>query len=129
MDYKYRQKVINAMYDLCKEGSFKNNPYIDDIIKAIEDIPSNNSEWIPVSENLPEDGTYLVTRKIWGKSVINIVSYARNLYIVDKFDFADKKGKDGWYGYDYESGYYEVTESIIAWQELPEPYKEGEGKK
>ena len=37
--YKYRQKVINAMYDLCKEGSFKNNPHIDDIIKAIEGIP------------------------------------------------------------------------------------------
>lgn len=121
-DYKYRQKVINAMYDLCKEGSFKNNPHIDDIIKAIECIPLDKSGWIPVSERLPEDGAYLVTRKTYGKPIIDIVKYAKDLYTVDKFDFVDKKGKDGWYSYDYESGYYEVTESIIAWQELPKPY-------
>lgn len=43
-------------------------------------------------------------------------------YIIDKFDFADKKGEGGWYGYDYDFGFYEVTESIIAWRELLEPY-------
>lgn len=121
-EYINKQKVINAMYDLCKEGSFKNNPHIDDIIKAIENIPPDSTPWISVSENPPKDGTYLVTKKIYGKSVIDIVSYARSLYIVDKFDFADKKGKGGWYDYDSEYGYYEVTESIIAWQELPKPY-------
>ena len=121
-EYKYRQKVINAMYDLCKEGSFKNNPHIDDIIKAIEGIPLDKSEWIPVSERLPEDGAYLVTRKTNRRNAIGIANYATDLYPIDKFDFVDKKGKDGWYEYDYESGYYEVTESIIAWQELPEPY-------
>lgn len=121
-EYKYRQKVINAMYDLCKEGSFKNNPHIDDIIKAIEGIPLDKSEWIPTSEKLPKDGAYLVTRKTYGKPIIDTVKYATDLYTIDKFDFVDKKGKDGWYEYDYESGYYEVTESIIAWQELPKPY-------
>jgi hypothetical protein len=121
-EYKYRQKVINAMYGLCKEGSFKNNPHIDDIIKAIEGIPLCKSGWNPVGERLPEDGAYLVTRKTNRGNAIGIASYAKDLYTIDKFDFVDKNGKGGWYEYDYECGYYEVTESIIAWQELPKPY-------
>ena len=85
-DYKYRQKVITAMYDLCKEGSFKNNPHIDDIIKAIEGIPLCKSGWNPVSEKLPEDGAYLVTRKTYGKPIIDTVKYAKDLYTVDEFE-------------------------------------------
>lgn len=79
-------------------------------------------KWIPVSERPPKDGTYHVTRKTNRGNVIGMASYAKDLYPIDRFDFADKKGEDGWYQYDYEGGYYEVTESIIAWMPLPKPY-------
>jgi len=125
-EYINKQKVITAMYGLCKVGSFKDNPHIDDIINTIEDISSYKFAWIPVSEKPLKDGAYLVTRKTYGKPIIDTVKYAKDLYTIDKFDFADKKGQSGWYGYDSDFGYYEVTESIIAWMSLPEVYKESE---
>ena len=100
----------------------------------IYDLPSVTSaqrmgRWIPVSERLPEeDGEYLVTVKPTFKNMRNYIrhcDFARNLYLVDEYDFVDKKGVAGFYKYDSEYGYYEMTE-VIAWCELPEPYKEGE---
>jgi len=83
------------------------------------------NKWIPVSERLPEDGTYLVTaERIVGEPVINIKSFAKDLHKVDEFDFP--KHKCGWYGgwYDYDSeyGYWEDT-SVRAWMPLPKPYE------
>ena len=81
-----------------------------------------NGGWIPVSEKLPEeDGEYLVTVKGM-RNYIKCCYFARNLYLVDEYDFVDKKGVAGFYKYDSEYGFYEVTE-VIAWCELPEPYK------
>ena len=98
-------------------------------VEALEQEP-NKSEiltgWIPVSERLPEeDGEYLVTVKPTFKNMRNYIKhcdFARNLYLVDEYDFVDKKGVAGFYKYDSEYGYYEMTE-VIAWCELPEPYK------
>lgn len=74
--------------------------------KLLEDIESLNNGWIPCSERLPEDGTCVLTcnksghiyREIWGGC------YTVNHYPATKF------------GYD--------SETIIAWQPLPAPYKE-----
>lgn len=95
----------------------------------VERVNAIPHEWIPVSENLPEDGTYLITRKnIINTPIVSICSFAKNLYLIDDFDFYDKKGKSGWYDYDGEIGYCEV-DGIIAWMPLPEPYKsESENK-
>ena len=85
------------------------------------------SRWIPVSERLPEDGTYLVTleRFYGGEPIINIRSFAKDLNKVDKFDFP--KHKCGWYDYDSEYGYWEDTE-VIAWKPLPKPYESQESE-
>ena len=81
------------------------------------------SEWIPVSERLPKDGTYLVTvKRITSHPNVDIDSFAKDLYKVDEFDFYDKKGKCGWYNYDSEYGYWE-DDRVIAWMPLPEPYE------
>ena len=95
----------------------------------IRNAPSVKPEpkrWIPCSERLPEeDGEYLVTVKPTFKNMRNYIKhcdFARNLYLVDEYDFVDKKGIAGFYKYDSEYGYYEMTE-VIAWCELPEPYK------
>ena len=88
---------------------------------AIELLSTNKSEWISVSERLPEDGDYLVTiESIDGTLRINMRSFAKDLNKVDKFDFS--KHKSGWYDYDTEYGYWEDTR-VIAWMPLPEPYK------
>lgn len=91
-------------------------------IQALE-----QTRWIPVSERLPEDGTYLVTleRFYGGEPIINIRSFAKDLNKVDKFDFP--KHKCGWYDYDSEYGYWEDTE-VIAWMPLPKPYEPQESE-
>lgn len=72
-------------------------------------------------------GSYLVTIQDIG---VTILSYAKDLYKVDDFDFGKYKGKKhaGWYDYDSEYGFIEY-DGIIAWQELPEPYKEADDDK
>ena len=70
------------------------------IASIIENQPKTG-EWIPCSERLPEkEGKYLVTLDKW-----NIVSFA---------DFKNLK---------YNPHF---NAPVIAWQPLPEPFKEGE---
>lgn len=79
--------------------------------------------WISVEEKLPEEeGQYIVTTKFG----IKISSFSNNLYKLDKYDFADYKGKQrkGFYNYDSEYGYFE--QDILAWMPTPEPYREDE---
>lgn len=81
-----------------------------------------DQKWIPVSERLPDlDGTYLVTIAYTDRRVIEIVSYAKNLSEIDKYDFRGDRS-DGWYSHDGEYGYYTIN-NVIAWQPLPSPYK------
>lgn len=83
------------------------------------------SGWISCKDRLPKkNGDYLVTISSHNDSYvrIDILSFAKNLYKVDWYDFAGKK-RPGWYDYDSEYGFIEYSE-VIAWQELPEPYKE-----
>lgn len=64
-----------------------------------------------------KSGTYLVVTKSIGTH-ISIANFAKNLYKIDNYDFYDAK-KSGWYKYDSEYGYYEIT-NVVAWTELPE---------
>lgn len=74
---------------------------------AIENL--EKTRWIPVSERLPKDGKTVIA------SVKGCI-YPEARYV---------KG----YGWEwaYESGadYWEELEDVIAWCELPKPYKEG----
>lgn len=65
------------------------------------------------------DCEYLVT----SRSGLSILSFAKDLYRVDEYDFWDKKGVSGWFDYDSEYGYIEA-DGVIAWMPLPEEYKE-----
>ena len=65
------------------------------------------SEWIPVSERLPDhNGTYLTTMKYTGKSTGTIYIDLEETF----FDIA--RG--------FNVG---VNEEVLAWMPLPEPYK------
>lgn len=88
------------------------------------------SEWVPVTERLPEkDGKYLVCEK-WDCGYgaiynIRVVSYSLNLNKVDKYDFHGKEYKrPGWFDYDSEYGHFETGRDITHWMPLPTPPKE-----
>jgi hypothetical protein len=103
----------------------------DDFIALCADEGGSEklNRWIPVSEKLPSDGKYLVTRgDVIGRPMIGMRYFSKDLSKVDEFDFVDKKGISGWCEYDSEYGWY-IDDKVIAWCELPEPYKAEESEK
>lgn len=89
---------------------------ISGIIRShMDDAPDNNDGWIPVSEKLPEagDGKYY--------PLLNV----QTSYGAVKCGFYRVRD-DRWYI--YEEFYNEFIEAnkkeVVAWQPLPEPYKE-----
>ena len=79
-------------------------------------------KWIPCSERMPEEEKdYLIAHK-WADHVYySVEEYASDLYEVEEFDFADKKGIPGFYHFDDELGYSQVE--AVAWMEI-EPWGE-----
>lgn len=86
----------------------------------------DEKNWISVKDGLPKkDGDYLCTVKgLYGYSSIQILSFANKLSKADEFEFFGIN-RAGWYDYDSEAGNYEVG-TVVAWMELPKPYKEEE---
>lgn len=82
--------------------------------EVIERLKSTN--WIPVSERLPEeDGRYLVTFKYGIK--VCMVGYGSCKRTVLGYPIGH-----GWYS--LEEAQYYAEDSIIAWMPLPEHYEE-----
>lgn len=74
---------------------------IDELQEAIEQEEKENG-WIPVSERLPEDGTYITT--------------------LDGELIGQEEPFTGMCG--IENGKWDDEDCVIAWRPLPEPYKE-----
>ena len=75
----------------------------------------NQTEWIPVSERLPEKrGMYIVTEKVF--SLDDREHTGRFNRMTEQVEFCNGKWQ--------RARFYEV----VAWMPLPEPYKEGEGE-
>ena len=90
---------------------------LDDIEKIIH--KHMNDGWIPVEERLPEEyGEYLVTivplaGYLWAKRII--ANFSDLMGIVKKpIFYTGKVGK-----IDFE----DITDMVIAWRPLPEPYR------
>lgn len=66
-------------------------------------------KWIPISERLPEDGTWNIWQSKTG--ALSIERYKEDAY--DHF---------------YPSGRFFSLEDAVAWMPLPERYKESEGE-
>jgi hypothetical protein len=88
----------------------KNNNYAVQSVKmAIDALESQlTNGWIPVTERLPEEGRYLVTT-VYGE--------------VKESEFGSQK----WWQIDNSMislVWEEEPSKVVAWQPLPEPYKE-----
>jgi hypothetical protein len=86
------------------------------------------SEWILCKDRLPtKDGQYLVTEEGVYDNYVDVLYFALDLYNANELAFRDKKGQSGWYVSDSEYGDY-MVDDVLAWQELPKPYKEQKEK-
>lgn len=123
-DDEIRRKAADAIEELqkCIDGLEADN---DNLCERIKDL----SKWIPVTERLPEEnGKYLTVftiNTIPPRPVMEVCCFAKDLYKVDKYDFQDKKRKPGFYQYDSEWGFFEMSD-ISHWMPLPPPPKDGE---
>ena len=79
--------------------------------------------WIPCSERLPEDDKkqYIVQKT---NGFIDILGFTKDAYKLDRYDFAEYKGKNKQLFYEYDSEYGYIEWECEAWQPLPEPFKE-----
>lgn len=120
-----RQEVQDAMYDLCdtgetlKENPWRDNPHIDAIIDAIDDLPSVTTQqrtgrWIPVSERLPEKATRVLTSWVYVPTGAKYIEVAERWGDDDDYTF---------YGDTDEYKMNRKDHKVIAWMPLVEPYK------
>lgn len=88
--------------------------YVKEIIHShMDDVPDNDSGWIPVSERLPEEG-----KEVLAQFTVRVV-HTNNK--VDEFVYIHTMY--------YENGAWKSfagvpNGKVEAWQPLPEPYKE-----
>lgn len=92
---------------------------VADALKVVRKVLREyNNGWIPCSECLPDEGRfYFVTIEMWNKA------YGTEYCLFEN-------GK--WYlvadgASDENTTWKEETESVIAWQPLPQPYEPKEG--
>ena len=90
----------------------------DNSIKIVNEVAEEyNNGWIPCSERLPEDREEKLVYLSSGRTTIA-------KYNEHRLPFSDCP--IGW-GYDSSNGYIDFeSETVIAWQPLPEPFKESD---
>lgn len=99
--FPYESVVQDEVWNALDELS--TNKFVMKIVNEIAE--EYNNGWIPCSERLPEGiGRYYIVSV---KSAVSEVSYSRPA-LYEKDGFCTK-----------------IDEEVIAWQQLPEPYKEG----
>ena len=100
--YDYIKRTINPCGRPFEGTAYEFGLKIMDFIENIDG--GKESGWIPVSERLPEDGTYITT--------------------LDGELVGQEEPFTGMCG--IENGKWDDEDCVIAWMPLPEPYKEDE---
>lgn len=109
----YKEQSKKEIVPVCKVNFDKEQ--LQEMVdkKVAEMIEQPQGEWIPVSERLPDKEEYIQCNGLF------IVSDGNRVY-AEHFDIYDKKcfGEPTIYG-------FTADRLVIAWQPLPEPYKQG----
>lgn len=100
--YDYIKRTINPYGRPFEGTAYELGLKIMGYIENMDDEKENG--WIPVSERLPEDGTYITT--------------------LDGELVGQEEPFTGMCG--IENGKWDDEDCVIAWMPLPEPYKEDE---
>ena len=115
--YSEAIEIVNQLAEEYKDKEVLNMAQVSaDYAKArLEELKRiSNNGWIHCSERLPESGKRYLVSVIWKDELHN---YRRPAVYDAVF------GSDGlWHTHNYEP----VRHEVIAWQPLPEPYKESE---
>ena len=120
------EKIINCIKEL---ADYNGDAYIDsaDIIEIVQEVAEEyNNGWIPCSERLPEERDwYLAVFEEVDTGFIGLPYIAD--YLMGEHTIATTE--DGWIIHnctdreDVSSEYYKKLK-CVAWQPLPEPFKE-----
>lgn len=109
-----------AIEMLRKDKEQRGNCFISDALDiAISALEQQKTGWIPANKTPSEEGKHLVVCKSIGMgcNLMYIANYAKDLSSVDEYDFENEQ-RGGWYDYDSESGYFEMSD-VIAYMPLP----------
>ena len=117
---KFIEKLIGRLEEEHKKYSDEDRGYIQSEIENMVDIVNELAEehkggWIPCSERLPEDCSDVIcTTHLKGYAVMNVVVLWYNAKLRKWMNCDDEVVDDNL--------------EVIAWQPLPEPYKEEGGE-
>ena len=110
---KQEAEQYEECYKYCRDCEAYNKekhhcPKFCKVIKeTVKEIEDNHNGWIPCSEQLPD----------YGESVLVSFNQARQPLIATFY------GNDTWKMLQGVNGLIDITNEVIAWQPLPQPYQ------
>ena len=121
-----KTEVLTLIEEIkCNDDIPKNYGTLLDIMRMIRNMPTvdnTDNGWIPCSERLPEDDKkkYMVQTT---NGFIDILGFTKDAYKLDRYDFAEYRGKKKQLFYDYDTEYGYIECECEVWKTLPQPYQ------
>ena len=114
-----RQAAIDAVMDTKSLIYDLPHEILQSAAYNVEQLPSAEPRWIPVTERLPEEsGRYLVTR---GLNACG--SLWNRVYIANYSDLMGIKSEKIWWRGNVGKSDFERLDDVLAWMPLPPPWK------
>ena len=118
-EYCFQSCGCTEMCGKCSRIANGDTDYYESICAFSEQY---NNGWIPCSERLPEDdkNEYMVQKT---NGFIDILGFTKDAYKLNRYDFAEYRGKKKQLFYDYDPDYGYIECECEVWQPLPKPFQ------